>query len=384
MNSAALARVVLLTPLGRGAIATVLVEGPQATAIVEECLLTASGRPLGGYPIERVVVGHWGGPTGEEVVVCRRSPDRIELHCHGGPLAVSAVMEALIGAGCRAVSWAAWGRRNETDGLRAEAREALARAATLPAAAILLDQHAGALRRGIERILAELADADLQAATASLQAILRHSRLGLHLVEPWRVVIAGAPNVGKTTLLNALVGYRRGIVHDQPGTTRDVVTAATALGGWPVELADTAGLQASTDAVEAAGIELANELLHSADAIVLVFDTSRMSSPIDCRLEESWPAAIRVANKCDLPRARAVGSSSLCVSGLTGEGIELLTRSIADHIAPDPPPRGAPIPFRQRHVTSLKNALAAAVGGDSGTASRLLGELLDDDGGQGR
>ncbi len=67
MNSAALARVVLLPPLGRGAIATVLVEGPQATAIVEECLLTASGRPLGGYPIERVVVGHWGGQTGEEV-----------------------------------------------------------------------------------------------------------------------------------------------------------------------------------------------------------------------------------------------------------------------------------------------------------------------------
>ena len=64
MNAAALARVVLLTPLGRGAIATVLVEGPQATAMVEECLLTASGRPLGGYPIGRIVVGHWGADRG--------------------------------------------------------------------------------------------------------------------------------------------------------------------------------------------------------------------------------------------------------------------------------------------------------------------------------
>jgi tRNA modification GTPase len=381
MNADALARVVLLTPLGRGAIATVLVEGPQATAMVEACLLTASGRPLGGYPIDRIVVGHWGGPTGEEVVVCRRSSDRIELHCHGGPVAVRVVMEALVGAGCRAVSWAAWGRGEETDRLRAEAREALARAATLPAAAILLDQHAGALRRGIERILAELADADLQATTASLQAILRYARLGLHLVDPWRVVIAGPPNVGKTTLLNALVGYRRGIVHDQPGTTRDVVTAITALGGWPVELADTAGLQASTDAVEAAGIELANEQLRSADAVVLVFDVSRTSSPIDRRLAESWPDAIRVANKCDLPCSRSVASGALCVSGLTGEGIGLLATSIADHIAPDPPPRGAPVPFCRRHVTSLENALAAVVGGDSGTARRLLGELLDDGGG---
>jgi tRNA modification GTPase len=160
-----------------------------------------------------------------------------------------------------------------------------------------------------------------------------------------------------------------------------VVTAITALGGWPVELADTAGLQASTDAVEAAGIELANEQLQSADAIVLVFDAAQTSSPIDRCLAESWSAAIRVANKCDLPCARGVGSGALCVSALTGEGIGLLATSIADHIVPDPPPRGAPVPFCHRHVTSLENALAAAVGGDSGTARRLLGELLDDGGG---
>jgi tRNA modification GTPase len=122
MNGNAPADVVLLTPPGRGAIATVLVEGPGATAMVAPWLLTAAGRPLDAYPIDRIVVGHWGGPTGDEVVVCRRSDDCVEIHCHGGPVAVRAVTEALVGVGCRAVSWSAWGRDRGPDALCVEAR----------------------------------------------------------------------------------------------------------------------------------------------------------------------------------------------------------------------------------------------------------------------
>ena len=233
------------------------------------------------------------------------------------------------------------------------------------------------LREAIERIMAELAGDDLPSATASLQAILRYAPLGLHLVDPWRVVITGPPNVGKTMLLNALLGYRRGIVHDRPGTTRDVVTAATALDGWFVELADTAGLRASCDAIEAAGIELASERLRTADAIILVFDASRPANPADGQLAAAWPGAIRVMNKSDLPRRRAVDSGAICVSAVTGAGIGLLESAVVDRLVPDPPPPGAPVPFCSRQVTALERALAEVAGGDAAAAHQLLGELLD-------
>ena len=87
--------------------------------------------------------------------------------------------------------------------------------------------------------------ADLQAAAARIREWLAWEDFGLHLTRPWNVVLAGRPNVGKSSLINALLGYTRSIVFDQPGTTRDVVTAATAIDGWPIELSDTAGLRES-------------------------------------------------------------------------------------------------------------------------------------------
>ena len=89
--------------------------------------------------------------------------------------------------------------------------------------------------------------------------------LGLHLARPWQVVVAGPPNVGKSSLINALAGYPRAIVHWAPGTTRDAVTVETVLDGWPVELCDTAGLRTAGDAVERAGIELARRKMAQAE-----------------------------------------------------------------------------------------------------------------------
>ncbi len=96
----------------------------------------------------------------------------------------------------------------------------------------------------------------LPSPVAHLDAVLRWTDLGTHLATPWRVVLAGAPNVGKSSLINALLGYGRAIVFDQPGTTRDVVTADAAIEGWPITLADTAGLHDASDATESAGIAL--------------------------------------------------------------------------------------------------------------------------------
>ena len=115
------------------------------------------------------------------------------------------------------------------------------------------------------------------------------------------MVLAGRTNVGKSSLLNALAGHGRAIVHHVPGTTRDAVTVATAIDGWPVELCDTAGLRPPDDAVERAGIELARERLAEADLVVLVADRSRPWSAEDQALRDQWPGAVLVHNKCDLP-----------------------------------------------------------------------------------
>jgi tRNA modification GTPase len=109
--------------------------------------------------------------------------------------------------------------------------------------------------------------------TAQLDALLRWSEFGRHLTQPWQVVLTGVPNVGKSSLINRLLGYSRSIVYAEPGTTRDVVTAATAFDGWPVELSDTAGLRDAAGEIEAAGVERARRHLATAD-LAIVFSTA--------------------------------------------------------------------------------------------------------------
>ena len=255
---------VMLTPPGRGAIATLVVEGAMAVQIVGQLFLPASGEPLASQPPGKISFGRWLSMDGEEVVVCRRSPDRVEIHCHGGVAAPTAIEQSLAKQGCQQLEWTAW-LRGKHDPITAEAAIALAAARTERTAAILLDQYNGALRRAITQFDESLRAGDVESAQAQLAGLIRNATIGRHLIEPWRVVLAGRPNVGKSSLINALVGYRRSLVYDAPGTTRDVVTATTALDGWPVELADTAGLRPSTDPLEFSGVRIAYEQLAAAD-----------------------------------------------------------------------------------------------------------------------
>ncbi len=181
-------RAVILTPAGRGAVATILVEGDDADRLVSRYFHPASGKPLTEIPIGHIIFGRWtdGDGAGEETVVCCRSANCVEVNCHGGRIAAEAVMRTLEQAGCEAMRWQDWVSRTESDPISAEARQALAAASTLRAAGILLDQYRGALRSAMISIIDYLHRNEITEAVNQLNELLRHANVGLHLVQPWR------------------------------------------------------------------------------------------------------------------------------------------------------------------------------------------------------
>ncbi len=356
-------RVVTLTPPGRGAVATLLVEGPGAARTIDSCFRTRGGRPLATGADNRLVVGRFRAVAGdesigndnpgEEVVVHRRTDRTVELHCHGGREAVAMIEQTLVSLGCRTVAWQDWVLDRQDHPIEAAATLALADARTARTATILLDQFHGAMRCAIESIRSAVADEDTPSANRQIDALLARAPVGLHLVKPWKIVLAGRPNVGKSSLINALLGYPRAIVHHQPGTTRDAVTADTAIEGWPVELSDTAGLGTDGDALELAGVRIAREKLNEADLVVLVFDRSGPWSESDRNLVEAWPEGLIVHNKSDLPSAADARPDGLHVSALEENGIEGLLWAMADRLVPDPPEPSTAVPFTPEQIERL-------------------------------
>jgi len=271
-------------------------------------------------------------------VLRRIEAGTFEVHCHGGPACVAAVLESLARLGA-AID------RGEVRTAAAELTDALAAARTQRTAAILLDQLAGAFDREVDAIEHALKAAESRdEAKQRLRRLNRLIPFGWHLTEPWQVVLAGLPNVGKSSLINALVGFRRAIVHDQPGTTRDVLTAVTAFEGWPVVISDTAGQRNTNDPIELAGVERAIERSRDADLLVLVLDASAAWSEEEAELCDEWPDALTIFNKVDLPAGRELGRTERCVSASTGAGIAELARAIAARLVPYPPPAGAVVP----------------------------------------
>jgi tRNA modification GTPase len=370
----------LLTPTGRGAVATIGVRGPGAIELVSTCFAPASGQPLASLAAGSVAFGRFllAGTGEEEAVVGVIHPGEIEVHCHGGVAAAEAVCSALVADGGVRTSWQDWLRQSTSDPIEAAALLALAAARTERTAAILLDQYRGALRSELTAIEGLIRESQTQSAAEGLEHLLARQDIGLHLTQPWRVVLAGRPNAGKSSLLNALLGYQRAIVYAEPGTTRDVLTANTAIDGWPVELADTAGLRTPAGEIEAAGVARAEGAMAAADLILFVADTT---AGWDAGLYASVAASafrlLVVHNKTDLAEVPADGRpAGMSVSAKTGDGIDSLCAAIAASLVPEPPLAQAAVPFTVEQVAALKSAAAHLEHGDAGGALRVLGSLL--------
>jgi tRNA modification GTPase len=271
---------------------------------------------------------------------------------------VALIEETLVAGGCQRLAWRDWAAGRCADAITASALNALADARTERVAAILLDQYHGALSRALSEIQQAIDRGDRCTARRQSDELCARVDLGRHLVKPWQVVLAGRVNVGKSSLINALAGYDRSIVHPTPGTTRDAVTLATAIDGWPVELCDTAGLRAGGDAIERAGMERARERLAQADLVILVGDCSERWSREDQTLVDQWPAALRVHNKCDLPPAADDRPPGLSISAMRGDGVENLLATVARRLAPQPPPAGAAVPFTAAQIEMVRRLAA--------------------------
>jgi len=383
-NAARLATtlVACLTPPGRAAIATLGIRGPHAWEIVREVFRASSkSKKLPEKPDSNHV---WLGcisqnsTVGDQVVVTVQQITPVpwvEVHCHGGTEAVRWLMEILEKQGCQVCTWQELEQVTTTDPWKTAATLELAQASTLRTAAILLDQYHGAFERALVEIQAALANGNLAEATRLLETLARYVDVGRHLTVTWRVAVIGPPNVGKSSLVNALAGFQRSIVAPTPGTTRDLVTTQIAVDGWPVELIDTAGLRNETESLEGQGIGLAREAVAGADLCLWLLDASAPAIWPDRELAES-PKIKLIANKIDLPAVWDVERfSGLRISARTGAGLPELVEAIGGWLIPNPPMLGAAVPFTPALAAFVEELMTNVRAGQINQLTQDLSEL---------
>jgi tRNA modification GTPase len=332
-----------LTAPGKAAIATLGVRGPLAWPIT--CDLFKPHK--GALPAEPTPGRFWLGKFGDALVddaILAVTDDALELHCHGGIEIVRMVQGLYRTRGVIIVPW----QQFLTD-RSIEILDLLAQAPTARTAAILLDQVNGAW----DTCMAKMEKAD---ETRFLQMLYRLEELiplGQHLVEPWRIVIAGAPNVGKSSLLNVLAGYTRSVISPTPGTTRDLVTVRLAIDGWPVEVTDTAGIRSAPSNLEQMGIERALDAASDADMRFWVLDGS--TAPIYPPKNDGWHFLI---NKIDLAAGWDWQTSpeTAQISAKTQAGLAEWCEMISRQLVPRPPKPGEAVPCTALQAESRAGA----------------------------
>jgi tRNA modification GTPase len=209
----------------------------------------------------------------------------------------------------------------------------------------------------------------LRAAVTRIESLIAESRRGRVLRDGLRVAIAGRPNVGKSSLMNALLGSERAIVTAAAGTTRDVIDEKVNMDGVPVRLIDTAGIRDAHDEAERIGVDRARAALKSADVTCLVLDASApLTAEDDALLNETAEnTRIVLLNKCDLPMQNGYAGETVRVSAKTGEGLDELKRAILSLAAPER--ADSSTITNERHIRALELALCAL--NDAAAAAEL-------------
>ena len=371
--------VACLTPPGRAAIATLAIRGPRAWEIVRELFhpSSTSSKKLPENPNSRI--GEKDTFADQVVLTVSRTEPFpcLEVHCHGGTETVRWLLEILGKHGCRACTWPVLEQATTTDPWKTAASLELVEVFTIRAAAILLDQYHGALVRALAEIQVALSKNDLSETTHLLESLARYANVGRHLTTPWKVAVIGPPNVGKSSLVNALAGFQRSVVAPTPGTTRDVVTTLIAVDGWPLELIDTAGLRDEGESLEGQGITLARDAAAGADLCLWILDASAPPTWPEDDLRRQ-PKVKLIINKSDLPPAWNIDMShALPVSALTSAGLPELLEAIADWLVQDPPPPGAAVPFTPYLASQIEEGLKHARSGRIDEAKQALAALAN-------
>ncbi len=390
----------LSTPSGEGGVAVIRVSGPGVTDILRACFPNASH-----IEPRRVYVGKLRDGAGEVIDEClwfyMAAPrsytreDVAEIQCHGGAVCARRVMERVASLGARGAMPGEFTRRAFENGRislsqaeavmelisarsRAAARSALRHMETdgpmKRARAKILDMlsHISAADDFPEEIDEPVVRDEVISGLNEVVRLLRESadpRSARILREGAQVALSGSPNVGKSSLMNAILGWERAIVDPEAGTTRDVLAEKVAAQGRLFTLLDTAGQRTEAGRVEMAGIQRAVEAEKSADVVVAVLDSSRPLDPSDeamlARRDERYIVA---ENKCDLPAGRERVQGAMPISAKTGEGVEALTREIlrrtevADQENILTSPRQ--IELAQRAMSEAESAMAALEAGD--------------------
>jgi tRNA modification GTPase len=395
----------IATPPGEGGIGIVRVSGSAAFPIAERLFRRRGGSkplqshrayfgaivdPATGETLDRALLLPFRAPhsyTGEDVA---------EFHCHGSPYLLRRVLELVWREGARPAEPGEFTLRaflnGKLDLAQAEAVADLIRARSEAQLRSALALHEGRLSHQVHalgdellRLLAtveahidfseELGELDPHALIPDLQhllqrldALLQGARAGRILREGARVAIVGRPNVGKSSLLNALLGEERAITTDIPGTTRDTLEESLIIGGVPIVILDTAGLRESADVVEQIGIERARRAAERADLILFVYDLTAPDWDADRALLETLPAhapKLLVGNKMDaadpaqVQRACSVFPDSVLISALTGAGLDALQEAILTALEVQRIGEETLTLTHQRHIQAVADAKRA-------------------------
>lgn len=411
--------VALATPAGRSGIGVVRVSGPNAVAIVARMVglepppslrswaaTLAEIKDSDGNPVDQVIVTYFQAPrsyTAEDVV---------EIACHGSPIVLAFCVDSALRAGARLAEPGEFTLRAFANGRidlpRAEAIRDLIDATTIYQAKIACQQADGSLARQLrpvkEQLLALIAELEagidfaedatseidvpgadsvlpvLDRAESAVRGLADSYSFGRYVRDGVHLAIAGRPNVGKSSLFNALLERERAIVTEIPGTTRDVIGESASIGGIPIRLMDTAGIRSSIDQIERLGIERSYAAIADADLAILVLDLSQPLGEEDLQLLERVQSAgphLVVGNKSDLACAAEPPFAVLPVSARTRDGISQLQEAIVALLSPDEGiPAEQSLITNARHAGLLRQAADALAKGRQAQTEGLPHEML--------